>query len=61
MKNEENKPDQKGSGGVSINDVLRNEEFKDLTYDEAVVVVESLQLFCHILAEMYFMTGKFNN
>lgn len=43
---------------LKIEDVLRCEGYEDLSNDQAQLVVESLRLFCEILADAYFIAGK---
>ncbi|WP_162427220.1 hypothetical protein [Pontibacter pudoricolor] len=43
---------------VKIEEILKCKDYEDLSYEQALIVAESLKLFCEIIADMYFITGK---
>ncbi|PRY08864.1 hypothetical protein CLV24_12028 [Pontibacter ummariensis] len=43
---------------VKTEEILKCKGYENLNSEQAMIVAESLRLFCEIIADMYFLTGR---
>ncbi|PTX21150.1 hypothetical protein C8N40_102119 [Pontibacter mucosus] len=43
---------------VKTKEILKCKDYENLNNEHAMIIAESLRLFCEIIADTYFLTGK---